>query len=141
MENLGTILVNQPEDRLRCFTFALTNSGTINLGTNDVISISGDFIQSAAGRLQFVAAGTTPGTTHGQVLVQGTAALDGKLSSSIVPPFQPQAGDAFELLTYTSQTGTFSTIEAPPAPAKLEWAAEYGATSFRLKLRAVGSLP
>src|SRR5258705_13718573 len=135
------ILVNQLGDALRINSLGFTNSGTIQIGSNNIVTVNGRFAQTAftqtpSGKLQLDAAGTTPGTTHGQVQVQGKPAiLDGTLSLNFVPPFQPKAGDAFELLTYTSHTGTFSTIATPPAPAGLQWTTDYGATNVVLQLR------
>ena len=106
VENQGTLLVNQLGDSLRINTLGFTNSGTIQIGSNNIVTVNGRFAQTAftqtpSGKLQFDAAGTTPGMTHGQVQVQGKPAiLDGTLSLSFVPPFQPKAGDVFELLTY-----------------------------------------
>ncbi|MBI3415739.1 MAG: hypothetical protein HY043_10560, partial [Verrucomicrobia bacterium] len=141
IENQGTLLVNQLGDALHIGTLGFTNSGTIQIGASNVVTVSGRFAQTAftqtpSGKLSFDAVGTTPGTTHGQVQVQGaTAILDGTLSLSFVPPFQPKAGDTFELLTYKSHTGTFSTIVTPPPPAGLTWTTDYGATNFVLQLR------
>ncbi|MEO8429734.1 MAG: hypothetical protein ABI651_21815, partial [Verrucomicrobiota bacterium] len=136
LENSGTILANQPGDQLRFTTFAFTNSGTIHLGTNNLVTIFGDFTQSAAARLEFDVAGTIPRTNHGQIqLPSNNATFNGVLNVNVVAPFQPSAGDFFELLTYKSQVGTFGSIEAPTPPIGLGWAGDYQAASFRLRLR------
>ena len=133
--NLGTLAVNQSGDRLRLRTFAFTNAGTIQVGTNNLVTVVGDFTQTAAGRLEFELSGASPGTTYGQMqMPQHQATLAGALNVKVNALFQPSAGDGFELLTFKSQSGRFDSIDAPPPPPGLGWTGEYGPTSFRLGL-------
>jgi hypothetical protein len=91
------------------------------------------FAQTAAGNLVFLALGTQPGVSHGQ-LKNFRATLDGAVTLEPANGFQPKAGDAFEFLTYGSRQGMFSSHIAPAPPQGLDWVPEYASTSFRLKL-------
>jgi hypothetical protein len=83
--------------------------------------------------LEFDLAGTVPGVTHGQLKIGGQATLDGLVQANLIAPFSPLVGDSFELLTWQSSAGTFSSLEGTPLPAGLELRPEYQAKSFRLK--------
>jgi len=136
VENFGTILVNEPGDQLRLGTFAFTNSGTIHLGTNNVVQVPlGDFVQSASGKLQFDLGGKTAGMSHGQFQMPSSrATLDGVLKVNVLAPFQPAVGDVLNLLTYQAHTGAFSDIiQATPGTLTAQWNPEYGPTNFALR--------
>ena len=79
-------------------------------------------------------AGNTAGSTQGQIKIGTSASLDGTLSLNVLAPFQPAAGNIFELLTYQSATGQFATVQAPSLASGLTWKPEYGGTSFRLRV-------
>jgi len=93
-----------------------------------------DFVQTSAGRLEFDLAGTIVRSTQGQIKIGKTATFDGTLAISLVPPFQPVAGDAFPLLIFGSATGHFSTIQSPPLAPPLSWTPLYNDTDFTIQV-------
>ncbi|MCI0539998.1 MAG: hypothetical protein L0Z50_32735, partial [Verrucomicrobiales bacterium] len=140
--NRGTILSDQSGDSLE-FIGGITNSGTIRLGTSMLVTNRAQFAQTPAGQLVILASGTQPGVTHAQMKngFFGSMILDGTLVLETLDPFQPRAGDVFELLQYTKtpavqipRTGMFASDIAPAPPPGLEWIPEYGPASFRLRL-------
>jgi hypothetical protein len=137
VDNQGAILT-QPGDYLFLSTSGFTNSGVVHMASNTVVIAYRDFAQAASGRLEFEAAGTTPGTNHGQLKIGGRAHLDGTLAVQSAAAYQPKSGDALQLLTYTAVAGTFSGISAPPLAGDLTYQPVYGATNFALVVRAPG---
>ena len=77
--------------------------------------------------------GTTPGTQHDQLVVNGTATLGGTLKVSFTGGFTPSLGDTFTILTATSVTGTFAAVEEPNG---LSFAVAYNPTSVVLTAQA-----
>ncbi len=49
-------------------------------------------------------------TTHDQVNVTGSVALDGTLNIEVPDTFDPEYGDAFEVLTYSDRDGVFTQV-------------------------------
>jgi concanavalin A-like lectin/glucanase superfamily protein len=141
INNLGTILADRPGTRVQFNAFGFTNSGTIRIGSALQITNNYGFVQTAAGKLVIVAAGTQPGVSHGQLRSASTVMLDGSFVLEAAPGFVAAPGDAFELLTYQERQGMFASIGAPPPPQSLNWTPEYGAASFRLRLGLPQPLP
>ncbi len=82
------------------------NAGTIDLG-DSTLNVDGDYTQASTGVLDI---GVASSSQYGQLLVSGTAALGGALNVSLLNGFLPQAGDAYEVVTYSQLTGAFDTI-------------------------------
>ena len=140
--NRATILSDQSGDSLE-FIGGITNSGTIRLGNSMLVTNRAQFVQTPAGQLVMLASGTQPGVTHAQMKngFFGSMSLDGTFVLEILDPFQPRAGDVFELLQHTKtpaveipRAGTFASHIGPAPPSGLEWIPEYGPASLRLRL-------
>ena len=92
----------------------LTNAGTVIPGTSPgLLSIAGNYTQSAAGTLQVELGGTSPGTGYDQLDISGLATLDGTLDVSLSGGFTPVTGQAFQILTYGSRSGSFAHENFP----------------------------
>ena len=109
---------------------ALTNNGSIRPdgGGADVtgtLSITGNYVQTAAGTLDLQAEGTGAGAFD-RLAVSGSATLNGTLAVATASGFVPTAGQSFGFVTYGSSSGAFSTITAPAFPGLNP---TYGATS------------
>ena len=91
------------------------NGGRLQPGHSPgIITIDGDYTQSADGSLEIEVGGLTPGTGHDQVQVSGQASLDGAFEFPIVNGFVPQAGMApITFLTAGSVTGFPKTVTSP----------------------------
>jgi hypothetical protein len=88
-------------------TGSLTNAGTLSVNTDQILHISGNFTQTSAGNYD---PSITSPTDFGVLDVSGTATLDGTLF--IVPSYTPATGDTWKLLTYTSHSGQFATVNS-----------------------------
>lgn len=111
----------------------LANAGTVSPGASPgTINVTGDYTQESTGVLAMEIGGTTPDTEHDQLLVSGTAALDGTLQVSLIESFIPSLGDSFTLMTYASQTGNFATENLPDLGPGLAWELTYGDNALTL---------
>jgi PKD repeat protein len=73
-----------------------------------VLTILGNFTQTASGTLAIELAGTTPGVSFDQLVVTGVANLDGTLTVSALGGYLPNFGDSFRVLTFASSSGQFA---------------------------------
>ena len=89
----------------------LANDGTIALGPASVLSVTGAYSQDASAALGVVLGGRPASGQFGQLKSSGPAALDGTLDLSLADGFGPTAGDAYAILTASSVTGTFASID------------------------------
>ena len=111
----------------------LLNSGTVSPGTSPgTINVTGNYTQDSTGTLAMEIGGTMPDTGYDQLIVSGTASLDGELEVRLIDPFTPTLGDSFTLMTYDSHTGTFATETLQALNPGLEWAVHYGETALTL---------
>lgn len=95
--------------------------GTISPGASPgVLTVDGDYSQSAGATLVMELAGTVLGTEYDHLAITGTAALAGILDVVLLDAFSPHAGDHFDLLDGTL-TGAFDTIDLPPLAPGLQW--------------------
>jgi T5SS/PEP-CTERM-associated repeat protein len=85
------------------------------------LHIDGNFLQSDTGYLLTRLGGTTAGTHYDQLQVSGAVNLNGIMSVPLVNGFMPSAGDAFDILDWSSVSGRFSTVFLPSLKAGLSW--------------------
>lgn len=102
------------------------------LGTQ---TITGNWAQTNAGRLEIEIGGTAPGQ-YDRLAVNGAATLDGKLDIRFVAPYVPIPGDTYVILTYGSAAGTFPQIEIECPSNGALTAISYGATALTLQIVA-----
>ncbi len=76
-------------------------------------------------------------TQYDYLDVTGAAALVGTLQVSLVNNFTPSPGQTFEILTWGSRSGTFSTLELPALGGSLGWDTSQLYTSGVLSVAAV----
>jgi hypothetical protein len=87
------------------------NGGQLNPGSSPAIfSITGTFNQLAAGIINIEIGGLTAGTQYDQVKVSAAANPAGVLNLQLINGYEPNLGDAFDVLTYSSRSGSFTTI-------------------------------
>jgi hypothetical protein len=87
------------------------NAGQINpgrIGSAGILTIIGNYTQTATGILTIEIGGLNPGDQFDQLSVSGLATLNGTLAVGLVSGFRPQADDSFEILTFGSASGDFS---------------------------------
>jgi hypothetical protein len=79
----------------------------------------GAYTQGAGGKLRIEINDTTPGT-YDRLNVSGPVTLAGTLQVTLAS-FTPAQNNVFDILDFTSLTGTFGTITLPPLTGSLEW--------------------
>lgn len=119
----------------------LVNSGTVSPGNSaGIITVEGDYTQQAEGTLEIELGGTTPGTGHDQLVVTGTATMNGTLNVTLLPGYTPQAGDTFFIIDHPySGTGTFDTVNLPTLPDGLELEIDFADPGVTLRVVSPGS--
>ena len=100
--------------------------GTISPGNSPgILTINGNYTQTAFGTYVAEMAGLTAGTGYDQVDVNGAADLAGKLDVNLINGFTVALGDNFILMKYDSETGTFSMVDLPKLNKGLMWDLSY----------------
>jgi hypothetical protein len=87
------------------------NSGTLTVDAGSTFSVNNSFTQTSTGVLSVQLGGTAAGTFG--VLAAASAALDGKLQATLVNGYAPALADNLKVVTYGSETGTFSAFDMP----------------------------
>jgi hypothetical protein len=110
--------------------------GTLTITSKGILNVSGNYDQTTSGALVIEIAGTTPGAGCGQLNVTATAAIAGPLVTVFVndfmPNYAPNVGDSFEIVTFGSLSGGFSSMMLPGLAAGQSWDASNGAGGFTL---------
>jgi len=91
-------------------TANVSNSGQVNPGASPgILNISGTYTQTSTGTLNIEIGGLTVGTLYDRLAISGTATLSGSLNVSLINNFVPNPVDSFQIISFGSHTGTFST--------------------------------
>jgi outer membrane autotransporter protein len=109
---------------------SLTNNGTLYVGTvvsgvltaTATVTVSGNFTQGSSGSLQMALASSS---VYSQLQVSGSATLAGNLTAPALGTYSPSPGTSFQLITYGSHSGTFSSTPLMMTPS-------YNSTNFSL---------
>jgi hypothetical protein len=128
----------------------LSGTGTVNAnvtsggqimpggtGAAGILSINGNYTQTGNGSLNIGLGGTTAGSQYSQLAVSGTAALGGTLSVATIGSFAPAFGNLFQVLTFGSSSGTFTTYHSPSLASGLFLDTVFSATSLTLAIDRV----
>ena len=101
----------------------LTNKGTLNLSTG-IVSVSSTYLARAGSSLEVTLAGTTAGTTYGQLQV-GSIERRGSLVITTSADFIPEKREVFAAVTSSGeQSGRFTPVVQSITPNGLEYVAE-----------------
>ena len=108
----------------------IVNGGLIQSGLSPgLLTFNGDFEQTGTGVVEIEIAGTTPGTTHDQLVINGDVSLGGKLLLKFIRGFAPRQGDQFELLVIAgATTGVFAEVEVEGLKPGFQFTAESNGT-------------
>ncbi len=118
---------------------SLTNDGTVAFATDGLtLDVAGSLSQAASGKLVILLDGTTAGTNYDQVAVAGAASLAGTLEVDTVSGFAPTAGETFNVLTYGSASGAFTTLSSASG---LTYTVSYGATEATITIMGAATPP
>ena len=91
----------------------VTNSASITVGNDNlagILTINGNYTQTGNGNLTIKIGGPSAGSDYDQLVVNGTATLDGTLTVTLVNGFIPTSGHPFTVLTFESFDGAFATL-------------------------------
>ena len=94
-------------------TGGVQSSGTVTPGDSStltgILTDTGTYTQNSAGTLDISIGGTAAGTKYDQ-LNESSASLNGTLNIGLINGFIPKVGNQFEIMNYTSESGTFATV-------------------------------
>ena len=92
-------------------TYGLSNEGSVSPGDSlGTLNLSVNYPTTLSSNLNIEIGGTTVDSLYDQLNITGTTTLGGTLNISLANSFIPALGDTFEILTYSSYTGNFNTI-------------------------------
>lgn len=102
------------------------NGGVITPGFSPgTIGVQGNYTQTLSGTLKIeMELDGVPALD--QFTVDGHAILSGTLEVVITDGYEPAIGETFKVMTYTTHSGTFSTLNLPDLPNK-DWMMAYEA--------------
>lgn len=84
--------------------------GILTIAANANLFIPGNYTQAVGGKLTIEVGGLTPGTQHDQLVVAGTANLNGTLELAQFGGFNPLPGQTITILNAGTVIGGFSTV-------------------------------
>lgn len=102
-------------------------------GVGARMTILGNYTQLTSGTFS-VELGGLPWYVYDQLAVSGTAALDGTLDVVLANGFAVQLGDSFVLMTFSNETGRFTTLDLPTLSTGEMWQLSYNATDLTLSV-------
>lgn len=127
---------------------SIINHGLLTPGSQGgLLRITGDYAQTAAGRLTIEVAGAGAGTDFGRLTVEGAATLNGTLTARAVDGFTAPLDTVFTFLTATRVEGRFAALSDLSAGPGVEFSPAYAAdrvdliTRFSTGPRIVEVLP
>lgn len=124
----GTLGGNGTLDYLKVEADAAVAPGA-GVGTLEIIN---SLVLEPDSTLELEIGGAAPGESD-QLLVGGTASLDGTLAVTLVDGFVPQAGDSFGFLAATGGTGgMFAALDLPGLGPNLGWLINSGGITVSL---------
>jgi hypothetical protein len=113
---------------------------TVNTGTIEVLAgairFGQTFNQMLPGTLNVRIGGITPTVAFDQYPVAQSATLNGNLGISLVNGYEPDLGDTFEIMTFSSRTGTFSNVDGLLIGNGKQFNVIYGSTNVILSVVA-----
>jgi hypothetical protein len=97
-----------------------------------VLTITGAYTQNPAGALDINIAGTTPGKQFDRLAVTGAASLSGTLNIGLLNGFVPAVGSVFGILTASSVSGRFATVNGASINSSEHFVVKYNANNVTL---------
>ncbi|MDG2170462.1 MAG: hypothetical protein P8L44_21345 [Opitutales bacterium] len=109
---------------------SITNEGSIAIKAGGLASVEGPFTQSVSGSLAVELSGTLA-TEFGKLTSSSALTLDGTPDVSVTGGFTPTSRNEFEIMTFDSVSGDFSTKNGLDQGG-LTLDLSYGASNLRL---------
>jgi hypothetical protein len=101
-------------------TGGLINHGAVAPGTPGapghaatpgILTVNGNYLQGSDGAFDELLAGLTAGAGYGQLVVNGSATLDGLLDVTTAADFHLAVGETFEIMEFGSLVGNFASFD------------------------------
>jgi hypothetical protein len=118
---------------------AFENEGTVDVSGGILTAIS--YVQAAHGLLSLHIGGALLGTGFSQLNIEGPVTLEGSLRVTTENGFHPEPGQRFQVLSATTLTGRFASVEEVGSiGGGWSYTTEYGTTGIELVV-AGGPVP
>ncbi|MDA1052075.1 MAG: Ig-like domain-containing protein [Planctomycetota bacterium] len=115
----------------------VVNNANVKPGTSPGrLTVTGDFVQSVQGKLTIELDGPGAGVGYDQLVVTGTATLDGTVELLRASGFIPAVGSQFLVLTYGSRVGEFATFSSLDAGGGNVFVPSYSGAGLTLTVAA-----
>jgi len=116
----------------------LRNAARVGPGHSPgLISILGNYTQTATGTLDIEIGGLSPGLFD-QVNINGLATLDGVLNVTLIDGFVPQTDNSFKIMSFAAHTGSFAIKNGLNRGGGLYLAPSFATNDFTLSPRNAG---
>jgi hypothetical protein len=133
-ENLGTLLKSSGLGTNMIAGLQFSSAGRMEV-LSGTIRFNGSvaFLPSAATLV--LLGGSTPGSNHGQLLVDGTATLAGTIEARLWNGYVPEIGQTFQILSTRSRTGTFANTGFSPLSDNLRFLSLYNSSGLAIQVQ------
>ena len=112
---------------------SVTSNASINFGdaplTIGQLTFASNFSQGAHGNLTFDIAALNQ---YDQMNVTGQAHLNGMMTIDLLHGYIPQIGNMFDVMTFASESGTFSSVVGLPINNQEHFVLQYNSTNLTL---------
>jgi hypothetical protein len=99
------------------------------------LNITGTYTQGSSAALTIDLGGTIPNIKYDVLNITSTASFKGTLNVDLISGFTPAVGNTFNIINYSSETGTFTTLNLSTVAGD-HWSVMYKATDAVLTLVA-----
>ena len=83
----------------------------MTVGPGSTLAVNGNFSETSGEEIFNEQVGGTPASSQfGKTNITGSATLDGTFNLALVGGFTPSGGQSFSVMTFGSESGTFSTV-------------------------------
>jgi hypothetical protein len=98
------------------------------------LSITGAYTQQVAGSLNIQVGGTAVGNKYSQLAVSNGVSLDGTLNVTLIKNFVPAIGDTFTIVTFSTRSGQFATVNGLSINSGEHFQVNYTSTGVQLQV-------
>ena len=116
----------------------VTFTGTHDPGFSPTLLTVGNVGYASTAVLDMEIGGTVRGSQYDAIVASGNLSLGGALQLSLINSFTPAAGTSFDILDWSSLSGTFFSLSLPSLTAGLTWNASQLYTAGVLSVTLTG---
>jgi hypothetical protein len=113
---------------------SFTNNGIIrpDVHPGGGLTVQGNLTQGTAGRIELTVGARDPSLSHRSLTVTGSATLGGTLEVITDPAFNETTGEVFDVMTFASRSGDFSTTEGLTGNPQIDFTRSFTSSALRL---------